>query len=181
MKRSRDGSLRQADGPGCVEEREELRVQGQQEGDAAMEPTTLEGARQLFREHSLRTRREDIRRLVQLRFGRVWPEVDELIATTWTEDGMTGLFDRAVVAQHEDELLRPIDGVAPWWAQQLFRDNSLRTRREDIKRLVELKFGRVSPEVDALIAATKTEGGLRVLFDHAVVAQNEDDFLRPPE
>jgi hypothetical protein len=57
----------------------------------------------------------------------------------------------------------------------------MRTRREDIKRLVQLKFGRVSPEVDALIASTKTEDGLRVLFDHAVVAQNEGDFLRPPD
>jgi hypothetical protein len=35
--------------------------------------------------------------------------------------------------------------------------------------------------VDELITATKTEDGLRVLFDHAVVAQNEDDFLRPPD
>ena len=156
-------------------------VSRMQEGDTAMEPTTLEGAQQLFRENSMRTRREDIRRLVQLKFGRVSPEVDALIEAPETEEGLTALFDRAVVAQREDELLRPIDGVAPWWAQQLFRDNSMRTRREDIKRLVQLKFGRVSSEVDALIAATKTEDGLRVLFDHAVVAQNEDDFLRPAE
>ena len=92
---------------------------------------------------------------------------------------MTALFDRAVVAQHEDELLRPIDGAAPWWALQLFRDNSLRTRREDFKRLVQLKFGRVSPEINALVEATETKEGLTALFDRAVVAQNEDELLRP--
>jgi hypothetical protein len=109
MKRSRDGNLRQADVPGCVEEREALRVQWQQEGDTAMEPTTLEGARQLFRENSLRTRREDIRRLVRLRFGRVVPEVEALIAATETEDGLRVLFDCAAVAQNGEDLLRPLD------------------------------------------------------------------------
>ena len=74
-----------------------------------MDATELTWADQI----SLRTRREDIRRVIQLRFGRVSPEVDALIAATDTEDGLTALFDRAVVAQNEDELLRPLDGAEP--------------------------------------------------------------------
>jgi hypothetical protein len=61
----------------------------------------------------LRTRREDVRRVIQLRFGHVSPEVDALIAATETEEGLTALFDRAVVAQNEDELLWPLDNVQP--------------------------------------------------------------------
>ena len=49
------------------------------------------------------------------------------------------------------------------WAQQLFRDNSLRTRREDIKRLVQLGFGRVSPEdIDQDAAWTRLLQGIRL-------------------
>jgi hypothetical protein len=96
--------------PLSVEEREELRVQLQQEDDTGMETTALEWAQQLFRDNSLRTRREDVRRAIQLRFGRVLPEVDALVEATATEDGLTALFDRAVVAQNEDELLQPLEG-----------------------------------------------------------------------
>jgi hypothetical protein len=61
----------------------------------------------------LRTRREYVRRAIQLRFGRVSPEVNALIEATDTEDGLTALFDRAVVAQNEDDLLRPLDEAQP--------------------------------------------------------------------
>jgi hypothetical protein len=74
-----------------------------------MEATELTWAGQI----SLRAQRKDIRRLIQLRFGRVSPEVEALIAATETEDGLTALFDRAVVAQHEEELLRPLDEAQP--------------------------------------------------------------------
>jgi hypothetical protein len=93
--------------PLANEEWEELQVQWQQEGDTTMEPTTLEGAQQLFRDNSMRTRREDIKRAVQLRFGRVSPEVDALVAATKTEDGLRVLFNHAVVAQNEDDFLPP--------------------------------------------------------------------------
>ena len=87
------------------EEREALRVQLKQEGDVTMEATELTWADRI----SLRTRREDIKRLVQFKFGRVSPEVDARVEATETEDGLTALFDRALVAQNEDELLRPRD------------------------------------------------------------------------
>ena len=65
------------------------------------------------------------------------------------------------------------------WADQIDLRSSLRTQRKDIRRLVQLKFGRVSPEINALVEATETEEGLTALFDRAVVAQNEDELLRP--
>ena len=91
------------------EEREALRVQLEQEGDVTMEATELTWADQIDLRSSLRTRREYVRRAIQLRFGRVSPEVDALVEATETEEGLTALFDRAVVAQNEDELLRPLD------------------------------------------------------------------------
>ena len=91
--------------PLTEEEREALRVQLKQEGDVTMEATELTWADRI----SLRTRREDIKRLVQFKFGRVSPEVDARVEATETEDGLTALFDRALVAQNEDELLRPLD------------------------------------------------------------------------
>ena len=70
-----------------------------------MEATELTWADRI----SLRARREYVRRAIQLRFGRVSPEVDALVEATETEEGLTALFDRAVVAQHEEDLLRPLD------------------------------------------------------------------------
>src|SRR5947209_7318434 len=86
------------------EERDALRVQLEQEGDVTMDATELTWADQI----SLRTQRKDIRRLIQFKFGHVSPEIDALIEATETEDGLTALFDRALVAQNEDELLRPL-------------------------------------------------------------------------
>ena len=78
-------------------------------GDVTMDATELTWADRI----SLRTRREDVRRAIQLRFWRVSPEVDALVEATETEEGLTALFDRAVVAQNEDELLRPLDDTQP--------------------------------------------------------------------
>ena len=91
------------------EERDALRVQLSQEGDVTMDATELTWADRI----SLRARREYVRRAIQLRFGRVSPEVDALVEATETEDGLTALFDRALVAQNEDELLRPLDDTQP--------------------------------------------------------------------
>ena len=72
-----------------------------------------------------------------------------------------------------------MDATELTWADQIDLRSSLRTQRKDIRRLVQLKFGRVSPEINALVEATETEEGLTALFDLAVVAQNEDELLRP--
>src|SRR5919201_2327865 len=85
------------------EEREALRVQLSQEGDVTMDATELTWADQIDLRSSLRTRREDIKRLIQFKFGRVSPEVDARVEATETADGLTALFDRTLVAQNEDE------------------------------------------------------------------------------
>jgi len=72
-----------------------------------------------------------------------------------------------------------MDATELTWADQIDLRSSLRTQRKDIRRLVQLKFGRVSPEINALVEATETKEGLTALFDRAVVAQNEDELLRP--
>ena len=72
-----------------------------------------------------------------------------------------------------------MDATELTWADQIDLHSSLRTQRKDIRRLVQLKFGRVSPEINALVEATETKEGLTALFDRAVVAQNEDELLRP--
>ena len=99
--------------PLTEEEREALRVQLKQEGDVTMDATELTWADQIDLRSSLRTQRKDIRRLVQLKFGRVSPEINALVEATETKEGLTALFDRAVVAQNEDELLRPLDDAQP--------------------------------------------------------------------
>jgi hypothetical protein len=49
-----------------------------------LEATELTWADQI----SLRTRRGDVRRAIQLKFGRVWPEVDALVEATGTAERM---------------------------------------------------------------------------------------------
>ena len=60
------------------------------------------------------------------------------------------------------------------WADQI----SLRARREDIKRLVQLKFGRVAPEVGALIEGVDSEEAAGQLFDRVFAVQTESDLLQ---
>ena len=108
-KRSLLGNLVVTYLPLTDEEREALRIQLEQRGDMTMDATELTWADQIDLRSSLRTRREDIKRLIQYKFGRVSPEVDARVEATETEDGLTALFDRALVAQNEDELLRPRD------------------------------------------------------------------------
>ena len=55
---------------------------------------------------------------------------------------------------------------------------SLRARREDIRRLVQLKFGRVAPEVGALIEGVDSEEAAGELFDRVFAVQTESDLLQ---
>lgn len=56
---------------------------------------------------------------------------------------------------------------------------SIRKSHEDIKKIVKLQFGVVSPEVGVLIDATETEEELDILFERAFHARTEDDLLHP--
>jgi hypothetical protein len=63
------------------------------------------------------------------------------------------------------------------WAGRIDLESSLRTKRHDIARLVQLKFGRVLPEVDVLINAPATEEELDALFDRVFAAKDEHGLL----
>jgi hypothetical protein len=87
--------------PLADEERNALRVRLEQDGDVTMHATELTWADQI----SLRARREDIRRRVQLRFGRVSPEVGALIEGVDSDEAAGELFDRVFAVQTESDLL----------------------------------------------------------------------------
>jgi len=72
----------------------------------------------------------------------------------------------------------PTDAPTLEWAQQLFRDNALHRQREDIRRLVRLKFGQVTTEVEAVIDAVRTEEEANSLFDRAFAVQTESGLLQ---
>ena len=64
------------------------------------------------------------------------------------------------------------------WRSRIDLEVTLRTRREDIRELMQDKFGRVSPEVEAMIGAASTEDDLRALFRRAIAAQTESNLLQ---
>jgi hypothetical protein len=77
-------------------------------GDSmALDVTELTWRSRRDLEITLRTRGDDIRRLARLRFGRVSDEVEAAINGAETVEALDALFDRAVVAQTEAELLAP--------------------------------------------------------------------------
>lgn len=102
-------------------EREELRVQLQQEGDPTMEATELTWADQVYREGReeghvqgrvqgleegrVQGLREAIARLARARFGRVAPELEATIAAMTREDELAAFVERVGQAHSEDDLL----------------------------------------------------------------------------
>lgn len=87
-------------------ERDQLRVQLQEEGDTTMEATDLTWADRIALRTLLQTTRQNIRELVQIRFGRVAPALDTQIDRADSEEALKALFRRAAVAQTEDDLVR---------------------------------------------------------------------------
>ncbi len=85
-------------------EREALRLQLEQEGDPTMEATELTWADQIDLRTTLRTRREDIKKLLEIRFGRISPQIAAKIDGTDSEEELALIFERAAVAKTEDEL-----------------------------------------------------------------------------
>ena len=72
-----------------------------------------------------------------------------------------------------------LEAVELTWRSRVDLEATLRTRREDIRKVVQARFGRVSPEVEAVIAGTEAEAALSALFDRALAAQAESDLLCP--
>jgi len=55
----------------------------------------------------LEARRKDIRRAVHVRFGHAAPLIDAVIDNAASDRDLDALFDRALLAQTEDDLLHP--------------------------------------------------------------------------
>lgn len=91
--------------PLSAREREELRVQWEQEGNVTMEATRLTWADELMLRKKLETKREDIRHIIQLKFGEVRSDINAAIDTAATEAELTAFLDRAVTAKTLDDLL----------------------------------------------------------------------------
>ncbi len=88
------------------EERDALRVQLEQEGDTTMEATELTWADRITLRTALQTIRKDIRQLMQIRFGRVLPEMEARINSAESEEELEALFKHAAMTQTEDDLVR---------------------------------------------------------------------------
>ena len=101
--------------PVNVEDRAALRVQLEQEGGSTMAIDTtqltwrsrvsLEVAEEVTQQVTLQTKREDIRELIQGRFGAVSPDIEALIDGTDSVDDLKDIFRRAIAAPTESELL----------------------------------------------------------------------------
>ncbi|MDQ2828512.1 MAG: Rpn family recombination-promoting nuclease/putative transposase [Chloroflexota bacterium] len=88
------------------EERDALRVQLEQEGDMIMDVTELTWADRIALRTALQTMRKDIRQLMQIRFGRVLPEVEARINSAESEEELEALFRHVAMTHTEDDLVR---------------------------------------------------------------------------
>jgi hypothetical protein len=70
--------------------------------------------------------------------------------------------------------------VAEEVTQRVTQEVTLQTKREDIKELIQGRFGAVSPEMAALIDGADSVDDLNALFRRAITAQTESDLLRLP-
>jgi len=64
-------------------------------------------------------------------------------------------------------------------AEEVTQTVTLQTKREDIKELIQGRFGAVSPDIEALIDATDSVDDLRALFRRAISVDTESELLRP--
>lgn len=69
-----------------------------------------------------------------------------------------------------------LDATELTWRSRMDWEVTVRTRREDIRRIIRTRFGHVSADVEELIRGTDTEDGLDALFDHALTVQAESDL-----
>lgn len=133
-------------------------------------------------------RQNVIREVVQERFGSVSPDVEAAIEqSAETDDALDALFRRAVTARTESDLLAPLGdrgGATTAVAQPIAAgrpelEATLRTRRQDIRELIEGRFESIPPDVEAVIDGTDDEDDLRALFRRAITAPTQRDLLGP--
>jgi len=92
--------------PLSAREREELRVQLEQEGETTMGATQLTWADELMLSNKLQTMREAIKDVIAFKFGEVPSDVNAAIDSASTEQELTALLQRAAVVRTQDDLLR---------------------------------------------------------------------------
>ncbi len=89
--------------------------------------------------------------------------------------------DRAALQQQlegEGGEIMALDVTELTFMSRLDLDATLRTLRRDIRKVVQARFRRLSPEVEAVISGTEDEEALNALFDKALAAQTENELLR---
>ena len=95
--------------PLSLHERDELRVQLQQEGDATMEATELTWADRIYlegrQEGRQEGRRHAIESFIRARFGRLSPELEARLAAMTREEELAAFAERVGKAQSEADLL----------------------------------------------------------------------------
>jgi len=172
--------------PTNVEDRAALRLQLQEQGGDTMAVDLSQLTWASRRE--IEVRQEDIRELVQIRFGQVSPDVEAAIdKSADTDDELEALFRRAATARTESDLLAPLDlgGGASTTAMQPASEGrpdlevTLRTLRQNIRELVEGRFKTILPDVEVVIDGTDDEDELRALFRRAITAPTQRDLLEP--
>jgi len=64
------------------------------------------------------------------------------------------------------------------WRDQVELEASVRASRKDIRSIIQVRFGRVSPAVEAALEGMQSEDALDVFLRRAAIAPTEDDLLQ---
>jgi len=123
-----------------------------------------------------------VRRLIDAeRAGEVNPATRELLGDVVETYLPVEAQDRAAWRQQlemEGGDIMALEATELTWRSRVDLEATLRTRREDIRKVVQVRFGRVSPEMEAVIDGIEAEEALNALFDQALAAQTEADLRR---
>ncbi len=94
-----------------------------------------------------------------------------VVETYLTLDEAEQVDYRARLQQEEGS--EDVEATELTWADRI----AMRTRREDVKQVIELKFGRVSPEIATLIDTADTAASMTALLARVVAAETEEQLL----
>jgi hypothetical protein len=179
--------------PVDVEDRVALRVQleaqGQGDNVMAIAVTELTWRDQV----EFQASRKDIRTVIQTRFGQVSPTMQAALQSMQSEEALDAFLRRAAAAPTEDELVEyarrqaleagdvaATESVALTWRDQIELEAVTRAKREDIRAIIQLRFGQVSPAVEAALESMRQQAALDAFLRRAAVASIEDELLEQP-
>lgn len=137
--------------------------------------------------------RKDIRTVIQTRFGQVSPTMQAALQSMQSEEALDAFLRRAAAAPTEDELVEyarrqaleagdvaATESVALTWRDQIELEAVTRAKREDIRAIIQLRFGQVSPAVEAALESMRQQAALDAFLRRAAVASIEDELLEQP-